>query len=53
MQAADPFAPNVVVDLLYAAMAVKQFDAGLETLARAEKTWLASRISTSRAACFT
>ena len=37
MQAADPFAPNVVVDLLYAAMVVKRFDAGLETLARAEK----------------
>ena len=36
MQPADPFAPNVVVDLLYAAMAVKQFDAGLETIARSE-----------------
>jgi glycosyltransferase involved in cell wall biosynthesis len=37
MQPADPFAPNVVVDLLYAAMAVKQFDAGLEAMARSEK----------------
>ena len=37
MQPADPFAPNIVVDLLYSAMAVKQFDAGLEALARSEK----------------
>jgi len=37
MQPADPFAPNVVVDLLYAAMAVKQFDAGLEALALSEQ----------------
>jgi glycosyltransferase involved in cell wall biosynthesis len=37
MQPADPFAPNVVVDLLYAAMAVKRFDAGLEAVARSEK----------------
>jgi glycosyltransferase involved in cell wall biosynthesis len=37
VQPADPFAPNVVVDLLYAAMAVKQFDAGLEAMARSEK----------------
>lgn len=37
MQPADPFAPNIVVDLLYAAMAVKQFDAGLEAMARSEK----------------
>jgi tetratricopeptide (TPR) repeat protein len=37
MQPTDPFAPNVVVDLLYAAMAVKQFDAGLEALALAEQ----------------
>jgi glycosyltransferase involved in cell wall biosynthesis len=36
MQPADPFAPNIVVDLLYAAMAVKQFAAGLEAVARSE-----------------
>ncbi len=37
MQPADPFAPNLVVDLLYSAMAVQQFDAGLAALARSEK----------------
>jgi glycosyltransferase involved in cell wall biosynthesis len=36
MQPADPFAPNVVVDLIYAAMSLKQFDAGLEAIARSE-----------------
>jgi len=38
IQPADPFAPNVVVDLLYAAMTVKRFDAGLKAMARSEKT---------------
>ena len=33
----DLFAPNVVVDLLYAAMALKKFDAGIEVMAKAEK----------------
>jgi tetratricopeptide (TPR) repeat protein len=37
MQPADPFAANVVVDLIYAAMALKQFDSGLEAMARSEK----------------
>jgi len=32
MQPADPFAPNVVVDFLYAAMELKQFDAGLQAI---------------------
>lgn len=30
MKPSDPFAPNVVVDFIYAAMELKQFDAGLE-----------------------
>ena len=34
-QPRDPFAPNVAVDFLYAAMAVKNFEAGLEIIARA------------------
>ena len=32
MQPSDPFAPNVIVDFLYAAMELKQFDAGLEAI---------------------
>ncbi|MGA2248757.1 MAG: glycosyltransferase [Verrucomicrobiota bacterium] len=40
MQPADPFAPNVVVDFLYAAMELKQFAAGLEAI-RAEESRLA------------
>ena len=36
MQPSDPFAPNVVVDFLYAAMELKQFEAGLEVLRAAE-----------------
>jgi tetratricopeptide (TPR) repeat protein len=37
MQPADPFAPNVVVDLIYAAMTVKKFEAGLEAIGQSEK----------------
>jgi glycosyltransferase involved in cell wall biosynthesis len=33
----DPFAPNVVVDLIYAAMVLNQFDAGLEAIRQSEK----------------
>ena len=36
MQPSDPFAPNVVVDFLYAAMELKQFDAGLEAIRTSE-----------------
>ncbi|HEX4349539.1 MAG TPA: glycosyltransferase family 2 protein [Verrucomicrobiae bacterium] len=36
MQPSDPFAPNVVVDFLYAAMELKEFDAGLEAMRTAE-----------------
>ncbi len=36
LKPSDPFAPNVVVDFLYAAMELKQFDAGLEVLRAAE-----------------
>jgi tetratricopeptide (TPR) repeat protein len=36
----DPFAPNVIVDFLYAAMATGEFAAGLEAL-RAAEAWLA------------
>jgi glycosyltransferase involved in cell wall biosynthesis len=32
MQPSDPFAPNVVVDFIYAAMELKQFEAGLEII---------------------
>lgn len=37
MQPADPFAPNVAVDLVYAAMALKEFEAGLEVIRQSEK----------------
>jgi len=40
MQPSDPFAPNVIVDFLYAAMELKQFAAGLEVIHSTE-TWLA------------
>lgn len=40
MLPSDPFAPNVIVDFLYAAMALQQFDAGLEAIGAAEN-WLA------------
>jgi tetratricopeptide (TPR) repeat protein len=40
MQPSDPFAPNVVVDFLYAAMELKQYAAGLEVI-RASENWLA------------
>jgi glycosyltransferase involved in cell wall biosynthesis len=36
MQPSDPFAPNVIVDFLYAAMELKQFDAGLEAIRASE-----------------
>jgi len=36
MKSGDAFAPNVVVDLLYAAMALKKFDAGIEAIEKAE-----------------
>ncbi len=35
MQPGDPFAPNIVVDFLYAAIALKKFTAGLEVIASA------------------
>jgi glycosyltransferase involved in cell wall biosynthesis len=37
MKYEEPFAPNVVVDLLYAAMALKKFDAGADAIGRSEK----------------
>jgi len=40
MQPTDPFAPNVIVDFLYAAMELKQYEAGLEAM-RAAGNWLA------------
>jgi tetratricopeptide (TPR) repeat protein len=40
MQPSDPFAPNVIVDFLYAAMALQRFDAGLEAI-RTSEIWLA------------
>ncbi len=33
----EPFAPNVVVDLIYAAMALKKFDAGAEAIGKTGK----------------
>jgi tetratricopeptide (TPR) repeat protein len=32
----EPFAPNIVVDLLYVVMALKKFDAGTEVIAKSE-----------------
>jgi tetratricopeptide (TPR) repeat protein len=40
MQPSDPFAPNVIVDFLYAAMELKEYPAGLEAMQPAEN-WLA------------
>ena len=40
MKQSEPFAPNVIVDFLYAAMELKQFDAGLEAI-RSSEAWLA------------
>jgi glycosyltransferase involved in cell wall biosynthesis len=40
MRPFDPFAPNVIVDFLYAAMELKQFEAGLEVI-RASESQLA------------
>lgn len=37
MKPGDPFAPNVAVDLLYAAMESKKFDAGIAILGQPEK----------------
>jgi glycosyltransferase involved in cell wall biosynthesis len=37
MKSDDPFAPNVAVDLLYAAMTLKNFGAGAEVVAKSEK----------------
>ncbi len=37
MQEVDPLAPNIVVDLLYAALAVKNFDAGADAIAKSGK----------------
>jgi hypothetical protein len=37
MQSGNPFAPNIVVDFLYAAIALKKFPAGLEVMASAGK----------------
>jgi glycosyltransferase involved in cell wall biosynthesis len=34
---ADPFAPNVVVDLLYSAMTLRKFDVGIDAIAKSEK----------------
>ncbi len=39
MKRTDPFAPNVVVDFLYAAMAMKEFSAGIEVI-RGHEAWL-------------
>jgi tetratricopeptide (TPR) repeat protein len=36
LQPSDPFAPNVIVDFLYAAMALNEFDAGLEAIHTSE-----------------
>jgi glycosyltransferase involved in cell wall biosynthesis len=36
MKSADPFAPNVIVDFIYSAMELKQFDAGLGAIRAAE-----------------
>jgi glycosyltransferase involved in cell wall biosynthesis len=33
----EPFAPNIVVDLLYAVMALKKFDAGADAIVKSEK----------------
>jgi glycosyltransferase involved in cell wall biosynthesis len=38
MKRDDPFAPNVVVDLLYAVMALKKFEAGMEVMGKSEKS---------------
>jgi glycosyltransferase involved in cell wall biosynthesis len=35
----EPFAPNVVVDLLYTVMAVKKFEVGTGAIAKSEKYW--------------
>ena len=40
MRPSDPFAPNVIVDFLYAAMELKQYDVGLEAI-RTSESWLA------------
>jgi len=40
MQPSDPFAPNVIVDFLYAALELKQYAAGLEAI-RDSESWLA------------
>jgi len=37
MKGDEPFAPNIVVDLLYAAMTLKKFDAGAEAIAKSER----------------
>ena len=37
MKPEDPFAPNVVVDLLYVAMSLKKFDAGTDAIGKWEK----------------
>jgi len=36
MQPDDPFAPNIVVDFLYAAMALKKFEVGIEAIRASE-----------------
>jgi glycosyltransferase involved in cell wall biosynthesis len=40
MHQSDPCAPNIIVDFLYAAMELKQFEAGLDAI-RAAENWLA------------
>jgi glycosyltransferase involved in cell wall biosynthesis len=37
MKGDEPFAPNIVVDLLYAVMALKKFDVGADAIAKSEK----------------
>jgi tetratricopeptide (TPR) repeat protein len=37
MEFTDPFAPNVVVDLVYTATILKKFDAGLDVVSKSEK----------------
>jgi glycosyltransferase involved in cell wall biosynthesis len=38
MKTEDPFAPNVAVDFLYAAMALKKFDDGIEAIEQSENS---------------
>lgn len=37
MKWSDPFAPNVVVDLIYTAMTLQRFDVGMDAMSKSEK----------------